>query len=203
MSATGPISGLNVPDRLPVITIVELKPKAPMEGDALGSIFHIINSASRFEGYQAADIYQKVMTGAPTEYAIILRFDTYDHLREWNNSPVRAQHIALSKHFFDQVKPELSLTGLDFWFDNKQKGTATPPPKWKMLLVTVVIIFVMLNAVMPLIGRLLSYSGLPVVFNTLIGVVIMVSMMTYVIMPGVTGLLHRWLFTTKHNQSKN
>jgi antibiotic biosynthesis monooxygenase (ABM) superfamily enzyme len=56
---------------------------------------------------------------------------------------------------------------------------------------------------MPLIGRILSYSGLPGVFNTLIGVIIMVSMMTYVIMPAVTGLLHRWLFTTQDNQSKN
>ncbi|MDT3401332.1 hypothetical protein [Mucilaginibacter terrae] len=203
MSATGSRTELPLPDRLPVITIVELKPKVPMAGEALGSIFHIINAASRFEGYQAADIYRKVMTGAPTEYAIILRFDTYDHMREWNNSPVKAQHIALSKHFFDEVKPELSLTGLDFWFDNKPQGTTTPPPKWKMLLVTVVVIFIMLNAVMPLIGRILSYSGLPGLFNTLIGVVVMVSMMTYVIMPAVTGLLHRWLFTIQDSQSKN
>lgn len=183
-------------DYLPVITIVELMPQVPLEREAIEALHSMIHEASQFSGYQSAAIYKKVKDASAAEYAIILRFDSYRNLQLWNNSLIRKQKIASSKHFFAEVKPELALTGLEFWFVNKQSGTSAPV-KWKMMMVTVVIIFVMLNTVMPLLGQFLEYFGLTGVIRTLISIVLMVSMMTYLIMPAINALLYRWLFPQK------
>ncbi|MCE7054228.1 hypothetical protein LZF95_06040 [Algoriphagus sp. AGSA1] len=183
-------------DHLPVITIVELRPKVPCEGEALDSLQRIVNAAAKFKGYQEANIYKKVKEGSTTEYAIILRFDHYINLRLWNNSLERKQHIANSKHFFAEVKPELALTGLDFWFVGKHTADG-PPVKWKMMLVTVIIIFAMLQMVMPFLGKILGYLELPEFLNTLLSIMVMVSLMTYLIMPAINKLLYNWLFKNK------
>lgn len=183
-------------DHLPVITIVELRPKKPLEGEALDSIHGMIQAASKYKGYQVADVYKKVIDGSATEYAIILRFDSYSNLSLWNNSQERKDLIASGKHLYDEVKPELALTGPDFWFVGKQTA-AEPPVKWKMMLVTVIIIFALLNMLMPFLGGVLGYFRLPEFLNTLLSIMVMVALMTYLIMPAINRILHRWLFKNK------
>lgn len=183
------------PDGLPVITIVELRPKVPLEGEAIASIHGMIQTASKYKGYQVADVYKKVIYDTSTEYAIILRFDSYSNLSSWNNSQERKGLIESSKHLYAEVKPELALTGLDFWFVGKHN--AEHPVKWKMMLVTVIIIFALLKGLMPFVGRVLGYFGLPEFLNTLLSIMVMVALMTYLIMPVINKLLYRWLFKNK------
>jgi len=180
-------------DHLPVITIVELRPKVPLEREALDSIHGMIQTASKYKGYQVADVYKKVIDGTATEYAIILRFDSYSNLSLWNNSQERKDLIESSKHLYAEVKPELALTGLDFWFVGKHTAVE-PPVKWKMMLVTVIIIFALLKMLMPFLGGILGYFGLPEFLNTLLSITVMVALMTYLLMPAINRLLHRWLF---------
>lgn len=182
-------------DHFPVITIVELKPKVPMEGEALVSINGMIQAASKYKGYQVADAYKKVIYDTATEYAIILRFDSYSNLSSWNNSQERKDLIESSKHLYAEVKPEMALTVLDFWFVGKHN--AEHPVKWKMMLVTVIIIFALLKGLMPFLGAVLGYFGLPELLNTLLSIMVMVALMTYLIMPVINKLLYRWLFKSK------
>ena len=194
--STSPVAA----DNLPVITIVELIPKVPLEGEALGSLQSMIHAASQFEGYVAADVYKKLKDGTVAEYAIILQFDRYSNLYLWNNSLERKQQIALSKHLFAQVKPELALIGLFFWFANKRSGNSLPI-KWKMMVITVIIILFMLNMVMPLLDHLFGYFGLTGLLKMLLSVMVMVSTMTYLIMPAINILLYPWLFKNKKQQN--
>lgn len=184
------------PKELPVITIVELRPKEPLEGEALDSIHDMIQAASQFNGFQVADVYKKVIAGTATEYAVILRFDSYGNLSLWNNSQERKDLIASTKHLYDEVKPEMALTGLDFWFVDRHTAVE-PPAKWKMMLITVIIIFVLLKVLMPFLGGLLEYLGLPEFLNTLLSITVMVALMSYLLMPAINRLLHRWLFKNK------
>lgn len=183
------------PNGLPVITIVELRPKVPLEGEAIDSIHVMIQTASKYKGYQVADVYKKVIYDTATEYAIILRFDSYSNLSSWNNSQERKDLIESSKHLYAQVKPELALTGLDFWFVGKHN--AEHPVKWKMMLVTVIIIFALLKVLMPFLGKVLGYLELPEFLNTLLSIMVMVALMTYLLMPAINRLLYRWLFKNK------
>jgi hypothetical protein len=181
----------------PVTTILELKPRGPARQEAIKSIQAIIQTASRCEGYLSADIFEKVNDGPPAVIAIMLRFDTYTHLEAWNESTQKRQQVLSSKHLFKEVAREVRLTGLEFWFDSRQQRHPAQPVKWKMLIVTVAIIFILLNTLMPFIGNLLTPLGLPVWGNSLIGIIIMVALMTYLIMPATTRALHTWLFKKK------
>jgi antibiotic biosynthesis monooxygenase (ABM) superfamily enzyme len=70
--------------------------------------------------------------------------------------------------------------------------TALPlPPRYKMAIVMTGVIFVLLNILVPVIRQLTT--GLPNLLSTLVGVVIIVLLMTYVIMPLLTKLLRPWL----------
>lgn len=182
---------------LPVITIIELTPKASYREEALEAIQTISLAASGFHGYQSADIFEKVTADRSIVFAIILRFDTYANLTSWNDSAQKARQIALSKNLFEEVTPETKLTGLEFWFTNKRQIGRVQPTKWKMLIITVCIIFTLLHTVMPFIRQLLRPIGMPQLVNTLIGIIMMVMLMTYVVMPFITRIFSKWLFKSK------
>ncbi|HKG71246.1 MAG TPA: hypothetical protein VKA87_05075 [Nitrososphaeraceae archaeon] len=98
------------------------------------------------------------------------------------------------------------VTGLEFWFtphstqraeheanDNEVSfPTVNLPPRYKMVMVTVGILFVLLHALIPPIRQLTE--ALPLLLSDLLGVITTVLLMTYLIMPSVTRLLKRWLY---------
>jgi uncharacterized protein len=81
---------------------------------------------------------------------------------------------------------------LEFWFTPHSAGErSSVPPRYKMAMVTGGIVFVLLSTLIPQVRQLTI--ALPVFLSTLVGVVVMVILMTYVIMPSVTRLLRPWL----------
>jgi antibiotic biosynthesis monooxygenase (ABM) superfamily enzyme len=76
--------------------------------------------------------------------------------------------------------------------DHDGRGPITSPsPRYKMAIVTMGVIFVLLNSVLPLVQQLTF--GIPNLLSTFVTVVIVVLLMTYVIMPPLTRLLGPWL----------
>ncbi|MDN5286628.1 MAG: hypothetical protein JWR38_2902 [Mucilaginibacter sp.] len=67
-----------------------------------------------------------------------------------------------------------------------------------MLVITIATIFILLNTVTPLFQRLFSAMGLAELLRSLLSVIILVGLMTYVIMPFLTKLLLNWLFNAKN-----
>jgi antibiotic biosynthesis monooxygenase (ABM) superfamily enzyme len=84
------------------------------------------------------------------------------------------------------------LTGLEGWFTLPAQPGAPPPPAYKMAILTWVTIFPLITVVVaasaPLIGPL------PLVPRLAVTTLVTVSLMTWVVMPRVTRLLHRWLY---------
>ena len=79
------------------------------------------------------------------------------------------------------------LHGLEAWF----RSPHSPPPRWKMAMATLLGVY----PVSLLIGIVLSATlkELPLALNLLVVSAIIVSMLTWVVMPLVTRLLHGWL----------
>jgi antibiotic biosynthesis monooxygenase (ABM) superfamily enzyme len=79
------------------------------------------------------------------------------------------------------------LHGLEAWF----RSPHSPPPRWKMAMVTLLGVY----PVSLLIGGLLSSTlkKLPLLLNLLVVSAIIVSMLTWIVMPFLTRLLHGWL----------
>lgn len=190
--------GVKSADDGPVTVIVTRKAKKGKTKDFEEWMDGIIHEAMKFEGHMGVNVIRPSDPSNP-EYVIIFRFDTYENLRKWENSEIRKEWLKKSKDVEEgQSKTELQ-TGLEFWFtpllgDSGSEG-AILPPRYKMAIVTAGIVFVLLSTLVPAVRQVTS--DLPVLLSTLIGVLIIVLLMTYVIMPSVTRLLKPWLYKKK------
>ena len=118
--------------------------------------------------------------GVSDSYTVVLRFDTQAHLQEWMQSPARSRLI-------EKVQPLF----VDFWFI-PEDARAKAPVRWKQYLVTWSAIYPLVTSVTLVVRRLLPNNYL---LTTLIVTGIVVFLMTYLVMPRYTKLIHRWLFT--------
>lgn len=85
------------------------------------------------------------------------------------------------------------LTGLEFWFD-PPKGTRVPQPSpHRMALVLVGVVFSLVMILGAVLGPLTP--GWPEPLRVFIAVIIQVTLMTYVIMPRLTPMIARFIYT--------
>lgn len=168
----------------------------------------IVHESLKFEGHLGVDVIRPVEKSKP-EYVIIFRFNTLNNLLKWERSQVRKEWLEKSKDLVEGEDKVQKLTGLEFWFTprtthltqgeaNSNEASGQPvnlPPRYKMAIVTTGIVFVLLNTLIPQIEQLTV--PLPLVLSSLLGVIIMVFLMTYLIMPSVTRLLKPWLYKKK------
>jgi antibiotic biosynthesis monooxygenase (ABM) superfamily enzyme len=181
-------------DNGPVTVIVTRKAKKERTKEFEEWMDGIVHEAMKFEGHMGVNIIRPSDPSANPEYVIIFRFNSYDNLAKWENSEIRNQWLKKSRGLTEGKPLVEKQTGLEFWFtprSGKDSGTTAPPPRYKMAIVTGGIIFILLNTLLPLIRQLTI--DLPLLLSTLVAIVIMVPLMTYVVMPSVTRLLRPWL----------
>jgi hypothetical protein len=87
---------------------------------------------------------------------------------------------------------ETVLTGLETWFTLPTQPGAMPPPRYKMAVVTLLVIYPLSLGASVAMTRWLA--DLPMLLRSLLGSVVMIALMTYVIMPRATRLFRRWLY---------
>ncbi|NQD91882.1 antibiotic biosynthesis monooxygenase [Pseudomonas sp. CrR25] len=133
--------------------------------------------------------------GLSETYTIIVRFDTRAHVKEWVESPTRAQMIEKVRPLLVTGDDFFVSSGLDFWF---APTGAKPrvPVRWKQYLVTWSVIYPLVLGVPLVVNPVLHYLGVPnnSLITTLVVTGVIVSLMVYVIMPRYTKLIQRWLF---------
>ena len=69
-----------------------------------------------------------------------------------------------------------------------------PPPRYKMVIVTIPVLSILLMTLVPQIHFLTEMLSIPFPIRLVIAITIIVLLMTYVIMPLLTKLLKSWLF---------
>jgi len=156
----------------------------------------IVHEAMKFEGHMGVNIIRPSDASSNPEYVIIFRFNTYENLKKWQNSEIRKEWIKKSKDVTEGDPKTEIQSGLEFWFTPAsalERGSV--PPRYKMTMVTTGIVFVLLITLIPQVRQITA--TLPVLLSTLLGVIIMVGLMTYVIMPSITRLLRPWLLNKK------
>lgn len=181
----------------PVTVIVDAKAKKGKVDEFEQWMDGIIHEAMKFEGHMGVNIIRPSNPSNPV-YTIIFRFNTYENLAKWEKSEVRRTWIEKGKAVTEGEPAVQKQTGLEFWFtpsSGNPSALIQPPPRYKMAIVTAGMIFVLILTLLPLIRD--ATAALPLFLSTLIGVVTMVLLMTYVIMPSVTRLLRPWLSKKK------
>ena len=135
------------------------------------------------------------LPGRSEAYTVVIRFDTPAHLQEWMQSPARRRLIEkIQPHFVDGDEVFVS-SGLDFWFAPANGHKV--PVRWKQFLVTWSAIYPLVLGVPLVVAPLLRQLGVADnhLLTTLVATGIDVFLMTYLVMPRYTRLVHRWLFS--------
>jgi uncharacterized protein len=147
----------------------------------------IASAALQFPGHMGVNVI--LPSGAGREYRVIFRFDTYEHLRVWQDSDIRRELLKKAEPFRETPPSYRLESGLEYWF--APPGVPTSPPRWKMALVTVVGVWPAGMLVPWLLRPLIG--GVPSVLQALLGAAGIVILLTWVIMPLLVKILKRWL----------
>ena len=151
----------------------------------------LLEAAMTFDGHLGANVLRPTVPTDP-QYRIIFKFDRMSNLQRWERSEVRRIWLLRLAELTQESLPLQILTGLETWFTLSQEGTVVPPPRYKMAVVTWLAIFPLIVGINILFGSFLN--SLPMLLRSLILTVLLVSLMTYIVMPRMTRLFARWLY---------
>jgi len=147
-----------------------------------------VQTAKRFPGHEGASVL--AVPNSDSQF-VLVRFASAADLEQWQRSD---EYVALMREA-DTLGPageySETRTGMETWFTLPGKPMpAKPPAKWKMALTTWVALLPMVVAL----GYIFQPFGLPVLLAQALSTIIPVVMLTWVVMPALTRLLHRWLY---------
>jgi uncharacterized protein len=125
-----------------------------------------------------------------TRRVLIAQFPDESHAKAWDESEERSQLVAEAAQFSTMDIQRVS--GLETWFTLPGEKAIIPPPRWKQLLVTLIgaypLVVLVSAFVMP---HLLRW---PLLVRSAVLPVILLTLMTYAVMPQLTRLFHGWLY---------
>lgn len=176
----------------PVTVTIARRVKPGLEAEYERWIDGVSKVAQTFPGHMG------VSTLPPSDvtdgdYVIIFRYDTYEHLRAWEESDERAAWLEKLEGLVEGEARIQRVTGLEFLFPLAEVPAATPPPSpHKMALVLIVVVFCLVTAINLIFGQWLAQLSL--LARIFVLVALQVLLMTYVVMPRVTKVLKPWLY---------
>lgn len=182
---------LNQPDDPPVTVDVLQQVKPGCEAEFEQVLSDLVKAAKGFEGHLGVNIFRPANHSNP-EYRIVFKFDHLSNLHHWEDSAIRRRLLERTKRFTSGSNQFQTLTGLETWFTLSSQGAIVPPPRYKMLVVTFLAIFPLINLLNLVLQPLLK--PLPTLLRGLIVTFVMLSLTTYVVMPRMTKLFARWLY---------
>jgi antibiotic biosynthesis monooxygenase (ABM) superfamily enzyme len=150
-----------------------------------------LGAAARFEGHLDGTILHD---DGSLEYHFVHTFRTAGELQRWIDSPERkAVTSALEEVATRQGEPQ-RITGLEGWFLASRDATPTikPPPRWKMWLASFFGAYPLVALFQWLLAPTLE--DVPLLLRAAVFPLVLLSLMTYLVMPIVTRLLHGWLY---------
>jgi uncharacterized protein len=180
----------NTDDDPPVTAVASRRVKSGSEQEFEEWVSGILEAAAEFPGYLGSNI---VRPSDPDddEFQILFKFDHASNLKRWEESDERHAWLRRVRPLVHEENVRV-LAGLETWFTLPSRPGEPAPPRYKMAVVTWIAVFPLATAIFALTQPLLG--GLPTVLRTLVFTLIMVSTMTYVVMPRMTRLFSFWLY---------
>ena len=178
------------PEQQPVTVIVRRRVRPEHSEEFEDWLDRIGAVAQSFPGHLGVVIAKPVVPERD-DWVVAFRFDTADHLADWESSEERARALAEVEHLTTSESVKV-LTGLEFWFKPPPGAARQPPSPLKMALVTTVGLYPLVLWLAPAIAGQLT--ALPGPLQVLLTVSALVLVMTYAVMPLLTRALSFWLF---------
>lgn len=160
----------------------------------------INQDAKRFEGFLGVDVIRPRDHGYP-EYVVIVKFDTYVHLRNWLASPTYYAWMEKSYGLIAARTHQQLPSGMELWFTLPAARTAkhaqaahAQPDYYKKVVLGVLAVYPLILLANATIGPLLK--GLPFLLSLLVSVTFVSALLTYPVMPWLTKVLEPWLYSS-------
>lgn len=157
----------------------------------------------RFKGYLRTDLSPPVI-GVQDKWYVIVYFDTQEHLDQWVNSSERQSLLKSEEELFGSYQFRSFKTGLESWFTQEADEREISSPAWKQNLMVLVGLYptVMVQTIV------FSYLNLmvswPLSVSMLINNFVCCCLLTWVVMPPLSGWFNFWLKTpSESSQSIN
>jgi uncharacterized protein len=183
-------------DDPPVTAVASRRVKPGREEEFEEWVAGVTAAGARFPGYLGSNIFRP--SGPDDdEYQIVFKFDHASNLERWQDSEERRRWNERARDLIHEEPSIRVLTGLETWFTLPSKEGDPPPPRYKMVVVTWLAVFPLATVVFMLLDPLLG--GFSAVLRTLVFTLVMVSLMTYVVMPRMTRLFSFWLYPKKRS----
>lgn len=151
----------------------------------------VIGQAKTFEGYEGIQIIQP-NNKAENEYLLLVRFNNEHDYKRWEDSDIRKNWSEELKSFIHKESHVQYQESLEFWFSLSKLPAPIPPTKWKMAVLTWMVIYPLILLLSTLAGMFLDF--LHPFLRMLIISMILVASMTYFLMPNITKVFAKWIF---------
>jgi uncharacterized protein len=178
----------------PVTAVASRRVKAGREREFEEWAAGILAAANGFRGYLGSEVLRPGDDPGDDEYRSVFRFDQASNMREWEGSEERHRWLRRADPLIHEEKVSV-LTGLETWFTRPSRPGEPAPPRYKMVAVTWLAVYPLITLILVLFGPLLGL--LPMLLRTLVLTAVMVTLMTYVIMPRMTRLFSSWLYPAR------
>ena len=164
--------------------------KPGREADFQAWAHGIVAASRRFPGHLGASVLD---APGSREYHVLFSFADRKSLRAWLDSDERRRWLARGGELLEADRGLQQLTGLETWFKlpGSNVPTMKPPPRWKMWLVSMVAVYPLVLGFQVLVVP--RMAGLPLPLRALLFPLVLLTLMTFVVMPVVTRVLRRWL----------
>ncbi|MEV8254597.1 antibiotic biosynthesis monooxygenase [Rhodoglobus sp. NPDC076762] len=192
------------PENAPITISIERTVDPARIAEATAWMQTGINLATSYPGFLGSG-WVRAGTNSTT-WHMLYRFADDAALLHWEQSPERAWWLQSGSGFVHDQRTE-RRTGIEGWFDEpteitvEHAGLVSPvpaaPPRWKQA-VTIWLGFFPLNLVFTLLVTMFvpGWDELPIVVRVLLTTLFLTPIMTYLLLPGVTRMLRRWLSPT-------
>lgn len=149
--------------------------------------------AAGFPGFLGSGVLQPPEGG--DQYQIVLRFTDESSLNRWEKSLPRRMWLERGANLVKTSEVH-RVSGMDSWFGTQKIA----PPRWKQAVSIWIAYFPMLLIFSLLLNEQLS--ALPVFWRVLITTLTMTPVLSFICIPFITRLLHRWLHPTAPRRIK-
>ena len=147
-----------------------------------------INTAcAQFPGFVDLEVFEPA--SGDDGYVIMIRFQTDAEGQAWQNSQICADLLKAAEPFLDSVSMHEPSRIFGGWFNSGAAGGGRPE-LWKDSLV---VLFVLYPTVMLISLYITPHIPVPFAVSIFLGNVISIVLMSWLVMPKVTGMLSFWL----------
>jgi antibiotic biosynthesis monooxygenase (ABM) superfamily enzyme len=182
------VNGRQPPE--PVTVTVGRRIAAGREADFEDWSDELTAAAANYAGFLGAGRLRPSRVGDP--WHVVFRFDSAEHLREWEVSPERTAMLRVGEHLVEDTDMH-RVSGLETWFSLPGR-TAPAPPKWKMFAVSATV-FYLLNLTLSLTYGW-ALDGWPLPLHIIVISVPVTAIATWLVMPRAARWLQKWHYAS-------